>query len=481
MKRIIILFILFFVITNYSFSQFRTIKKSFSLDDFVISPDGKSIAVENDINILIYNIDKGSLIKSVPASVNKSCLSYSPDGKFLAWRNDMKVSIYNIENNSYIKTELSSGDFQFSPIGNLIVTTNGCEHFYSLLDYNNGVVLKNYNGDNNFDISSDGSKILMGRGAFANEFNICTLLPKEKCAKIYLISMDFAKVKFSNTNKYVSLSKDKTILWDLSENTTKVFNTARSLNDLNVCSFSPLDMYLVTSNESAYNKYKIDIYTLEGNLVESIKNNYLPHKICFTANGKYLIFDDNENIKIYETSKLFPNLKLFTKYYDVNYKDYQNDLNTVFEKSKSRNEFETFDEYLNRILEAMSLKKSVDDKYYDLISSLVNGDINSQNSELDKKNAEIQDKINKSIEPVETKITSVGTYNIENNILPVTINGVIDNIIINRDEAKSLKENFTSAIVKGRKRFKYDLKTYELFELTIIHPISKTEYKFGNW
>jgi hypothetical protein len=269
-------------------------------------------------------------------------------------------------------------------------------------------------------------------------------------------------------------------LWNLNENKLEMLTNYAyyGVDEYFNCCFPPLDKYLVYSSSK---DHKIYFSSFDGAAFTSVKIDEMQKQISFTQDGKYLLSLDDKGLKFWEAKKLLPYTGFYTKYYDMYYKDYQNDLSAVFDKSKTKDEFETQQEYEARIADAFASKKSIDEKYYTLFSNLVNNDIGQQNAEIDKKDAEIQDKINKSIESAETKINAVGTYEIENELLPVTINGVTEKVKIKRDDAKTLKEHFGTAVVKGKKRLKYDLKNYEFFELIIIHPISNTEYKFGNW
>jgi hypothetical protein len=74
-------------------------------------------------------------------------------------------------------------------------------------------------------------------------------------------------------------------------------------------------------------------------------------------------------------------------------------------------------------------------------------------------------------------IAEVGKYDADNNILPVTVKGRSGKISILRSEAQSLKENWKKTKAKVKRKLREDLKTYEYFDIVIIHPITKNEYK----
>jgi hypothetical protein len=76
-------------------------------------------------------------------------------------------------------------------------------------------------------------------------------------------------------------------------------------------------------------------------------------------------------------------------------------------------------------------------------------------------------------------ITSVGTYNADNETFPVTIQGITQQIKIPRTEARSFKENWQRAEVRGMKQLENNLVTWEYFNLEIIHPVTGNRYPFG--
>lgn len=486
MKNLILFLFSIFIFTNYSFPQNKIIDGSKSLIcSYDISPDSKLIAFNQDKAIKFYDIKKNNISKIIPLSEwGTKILRFSPDGKYLAWinagGNNDEIFLYDLDKNTINSVKISCRDFKFSPVGNLIVTCSDNNPFqFKLIDIKSKTVLKSIRNNNDntyFNLSYDGSKLLVANRSY---INTCSFLPKVDCQSIDETVFLTPKLKYSYNNTYVVIYEHHTLIWNPDANAkTKIFNNPNIYGDTKVCCFSPLDQYLLcysTRNE------RIDIFSLDGTLFNKIEIKEYLDDITFSSDGKYIIYNGDDAIKLLESSKYLPYTKLYTKYYNSFYKDYQNELKTVFEKSKTRDEFETEDEYYIRIEDAFALKKSIDDKYYNLIYNSVNENIAQQNTEIDKKNAEVQEEINKSIELVETKISSVGTYDINNELLPVTINGVTENVRIKRDDAKSLKNNFSSAVVKGKKRLKYDLKNYEYFELIIIHPISKNEYKFGNW
>ena len=76
------------------------------------------------------------------------------------------------------------------------------------------------------------------------------------------------------------------------------------------------------------------------------------------------------------------------------------------------------------------------------------------------------------------KIDYLGKYDADKEIYPVIIKGKTGYISIAKTEAQALKSSFKLADVKCKKELNRDLKTYNFYDFVIIHPTTKTEYKF---
>ena len=63
----------------------------------------------------------------------------------------------------------------------------------------------------------------------------------------------------------------------------------------------------------------------------------------------------------------------------------------------------------------------------------------------------------------------------DNETFPITIEGITKLITISRVDARSFKENWGKAEVRGQKQLKENLKDWEYFNLVIIHPVTKSD------
>jgi hypothetical protein len=91
----------------------------------------------------------------------------------------------------------------------------------------------------------------------------------------------------------------------------------------------------------------------------------------------------------------------------------------------------------------------------------------------------LQIKIAESLAPAELKPEDLGRYNAEIGAFPLTVGGQTYTVKIPRSEARDFKENYRTAKVEGYKRLKRDLKTYDYFNMVVIHPITGSRFPFG--
>jgi len=85
---------------------------------------------------------------------------------------------------------------------------------------------------------------------------------------------------------------------------------------------------------------------------------------------------------------------------------------------------------------------------------------------------QLQIKIALSSVPVEFTPSGLGRYDADEGTFPLTVNGQTYTVAIPRSEARDFKANYTTAKVEGYKQLQRDLKTYDYFDLVVIHPIT---------
>ena len=142
-------------------------------------------------------------------------------------------------------------------------------------------------------------------------------------------------------------------------------------------------------------------------------------------------------------------------------------------------EFETENEYKNRVERGNKEKNDINKKYDILIDQAKEEFAKNYIKKIAKKNQEIDYEIRLSIEEITMEIEKIGEYNAENETFPITIDGFTENVFIPRTEARSFKENSGNVQVTGYKRLYRDLQTYENYNLMIIHPVTGNQFAFG--
>jgi len=148
----------------------------------------------------------------------------------------------------------------------------------------------------------------------------------------------------------------------------------------------------------------------------------------------------------------------------------------------AKGEFETTKIYDARVIKANAYKKEVYAKYklkYDELAS------KTQNTA----NKELETKIKDSYTEFNIDFFDIGTYNADEQTFLVTLkftapksketNLLSENIVVAIDEAPSFKQNSKKIKITAIEQLLEDGKTYEVFNIQIIHPVTGTIYPFG--
>lgn len=144
-----------------------------------------------------------------------------------------------------------------------------------------------------------------------------------------------------------------------------------------------------------------------------------------------------------------------------------------------RGEFETSKEYEQRMTRAKQAVEAVRASFL--------AEENTRQAERERLASEraaeaqrqAQIKIATSRASVTFTPSSVGTYDADREIFPLTVNRNTYQAAISRSEARSFKENYQSAKVEGYKQLSEDLQTWEVFNLVVIHPVTGSRYPIG--
>ncbi|NQS96837.1 MAG: caspase family protein, partial [candidate division Zixibacteria bacterium] len=388
-------------------------------------------------------------------------VAFSADGRYAlsgSWDNTLKL--WDIQNGNCLRTFSGHSDIvfsvAFSPDGGYALSGSN-DKTSKLWDINSGIQIRTFSGHsskvNSVAFSPDGRYALSGSGdktlkLWDIQTGNCLRTFREHRKRV-------SSVAFSPDRRYaLSGSWDNNLkLWDI--NSGKEIRAFRGHSkSVESVAFSPDGRYALSGSEDKTLKLW-DIQT--GKCLRTFSGhgaNIL--SVAFSPDGRYALSGSDDNT-----------LKLW----DITY--------AIVKGENPKTEFETADEYKQRIA---SLKKEYITKleleYQQRLQEQQRKEQEKQLTE-QKKEQETQDKIRQSLSEASLQIEQVGNYNADTEIYPITINNNTQNIKIPRSEARAFKENWQTVQVKGMKQLKRDLINYEYFNLTIIHPITGSQYPFG--
>jgi antitoxin component YwqK of YwqJK toxin-antitoxin module len=141
-----------------------------------------------------------------------------------------------------------------------------------------------------------------------------------------------------------------------------------------------------------------------------------------------------------------------------------------------RDEFETSAEYSQRVAQKEALIKDLRAQILVEQKALKKERVRLAAERAAVEEQLLQIKIAESLAPVEFTPSGLGRYDADEGTFPLTVNGQTYTVAIPRSEARDFKANYTSAKVEGYKQLQRDLKTYDYFDLVIIHPITGSRF-----
>jgi hypothetical protein len=133
-----------------------------------------------------------------------------------------------------------------------------------------------------------------------------------------------------------------------------------------------------------------------------------------------------------------------------------------------RGEFENMNMYEARLLRAEKFKEEVHKKYqkrYEL--------------HLQQQAEALRAKIRNSYEKIDLEIQELGRYNADKELFPITILGELEYINIPLNIAPSFKANLEKVRVVADRQLLGDGESYDIFNITIFHPVSNQAFLFG--
>jgi len=316
--------------------------------------------------------------------------------------------------------------------------------------------------------------------------NTCNVLhsKNELIEPCIAVSPDGTKAAIGNYSK-----ENWIFLWDLNKKT--VLKTFKGHEDkVKDIVFSPDGNYVVSASEDE----SIKIWDLKSEkLFKTLKkHNGNVNALAFSFDGKYLASGSNDGtIIIWDARELMPDLKLFTANYELQFGlpdklkiEKENELKALKDYFKPKGEFETTEEYNKRLEKGKEEENAIEEKYKNKLAELKSlaetqvVELEKQKEETDKnKEIEKQSIILNSVKDTVVKISSVGKYNADNQELPVHVKGVTGIIKITPSDAQTLKKDWEKTTAKCKKKLKENLQDFEFYDIIIVHPITKTEYK----
>ena len=138
---------------------------------------------------------------------------------------------------------------------------------------------------------------------------------------------------------------------------------------------------------------------------------------------------------------------------------------------KPRDEFENTAEYNARTVQA----KDLTDKLEKNISA---ERARQRQAKIDAQKKEVADKIEASKKEIDYKIENIGSYNPDDETFPVEIAGKKGIIKVPKVSARSFKENYTSAIVRGHSKLNSSLTKEVIYSVTVTDPNTNAVYEF---
>lgn len=414
-----------------------------------------------------------------------SAVKYSPGGKHLIYSADGILYFCNKDNEyskSYPNYDIS--DFAFTPDeGFIVLVTNNKalfgDAYIVLYDIKNRKDVYSVNfssGLSKVIVSNSGKYIITYEPGVSNNARIYILNVRDgSIINSYLTGYQFEleKIAISSNDSTLFTSSRQNNLIKIWKTFTGEFQKSLKTQEYNSdFTITPDDRYIISyfnENEKNY----LYIFDLEKNInLNSIELKWGGTSIAISNDYKYIIWGMGPmGLFKQDVSSWITRSSLYNNSYNNLYKN----LKSEYGYYKERDEFETIEQYFNR---AELFNQKIIDIKRDYINTIID-DENSWITDAEKKNKEVTDKITNSIKDTLFSISKVGYYNIDQQLLPITINNITNNISISTEEAKSLKENYKTTVVKAKKKLKYNLKDWEVFEIIIVHPISYKEYIFN--
>lgn len=255
-------------------------------------------------------------------------------------------------------------------------------------------------------------------------------------------------------------------------------------NDVLCTSFSPDGKFLASGDEDGV-IILWDVNT--GKKIQSLfghKDNV--NCISFSPDGKYIVSGGSDKkVIVWDALSVLPDLKTYAAEYELKYglhkkltDELKEQINFIQSNFQSKGEFETTEEFEERLREKNDKIKGITDFYQTKLYELTETKKKELDDLTEKKTFANEDIIQKSRKDTVVKITNISNYNADNQTFSITIKGFTKNVFIPIDKAPKFKENWKKAKVKCKMQLFDDLKNYKYFDFVILDPVTNEEIIF---
>ncbi|RMD87215.1 MAG: hypothetical protein D6813_13860 [Calditrichaeota bacterium] len=445
--------------------ELYTLKGHFSsVYSVTFSPYGRILASGSEDNtIKLWDVVRGQELRTLSGHRNSVYwVAFSPDGKIIASGDfDNIIKMWDVTSGREIHTLRGHRDrvysVAFSPDGRILASGSD-DSTIKLWDVVSGREMRSLSG-NRFDISSI---------AFNPEGNIIG-----------------------------SGGGDGIImLWNVTNG--QVIRTLRvHTNSVNCIAFSPGGTAIASgSNDKTIKICEIssgrELCTITGHTGAIYSIAFSPMENIL-ASGSY-----DHTIKIWNISAL--NTELYIIYSSIK-SEKEAALQSIANLFSPKDEFETTSEYQARIQKAEAEKKAIEEKYARKFAEMkeaylrekaeqeqIAAEKHRQQQLAEERTRRLreaeeqqrrQEQRAQSLENVQLAIEKVGTYDADRETLPIVIAGQSYILKIPRSEARSFKQFYARATVRGQKQLKKNLHDWEYFNLMVEHPETGSRYVVG--